>query len=737
MTRRRPWFLLACSFALLVVGCEGAGPGDLTYDDVPAADGASFGDASATPDASDEAGTPDAPGTLPDGAPVDPDAPPGVDASPLSDAGTPIGPPPTLGPSTPGPIGDPCQTLTPTIRGTPSQRMIHGTPGRDVIFAVGADYVIDSGDGDDVICTGAGDDVVDGGAGDDYIDTGLGNDTVHGGAHRDVIHGRGGSDRLYGGDGDDVLFGDLLDDDLYGEEGNDVLVGSHGTDYLHGGPGDDWLRGDTGHDTFVGGEGRDTVSFMTAAPPLGGALAAGDEAFDGVVVDLTARLTADDSAAEALRDHGAGELVGSAGVATGDGYREAVAGVEVVVGSAFRDRLVAGDGAVRLVGGYGDDALAGPASVALDGGPGADTCRGAPCDAPGEPPTRPAGPFAFVDGAAGDVGLVLLGATGTADDSLSVAMVERTVWVTFNNGDVLTPGPHCIHPSPATPNVVQCALPGPFRYVLGYGGDGADRLDVLGDLPRDLTAHLYGGNGDDTLVGGAGDDVLFSGPTGADTLRGQGGDDALLSESASPVQTTRGADYRDGPDTLDGGNGNDQLVADYPCGAHHFIGGDGVDIAGFRRSSPAGLSSYQGITAQLGGGINDRTHAQPFHGRAFMAGLCAFDPHGTTLAGDLEILEAGEGDDRLYGNDQDNTIWSWGGDDRVWGFGGDDVLDGHRGNDEIYGGDGRDRLHGHDGNDTLHAREESGAADREIDCGGGSGVLADRDPSDPPAMNCR
>ncbi len=731
--------------ALLALGCNGTEDGVI---DPSIADGGGDPDAVAPSDV-----------TSPDSTPDPADVPPGVDAdldvssppdaiAPAPDGSAPApdgsAPPPDapwspdvgmVGPGAPGPIADPCRTLTPTIRGNPMSPMIHGTPGRDIIFAFGASYTIDAGDGDDVICTGAGDDTVNAGAGDDYVDSGLGNDLVHGDAGNDVVHGRGGSDRIFGGDGNDVLFGDLLDDDLYGENGNDLLIGGHGTDYLHGGDHNDWLRGDTGHDTFVGGTGTDTVSFMTAAPPLGGGLAAGDEAFDGVVVDMTAHIHGDDSAADALRDHGAADLIPSAGVATGDGYREAVAGVEVIVGSAFRDRLVGAPGVARLVGGYGDDALAGPG--ALDDGPGNDTCGGAPCDNSAEPPDRPAGPFAFIDDSGDDLGLIVMGAQGNANDSLSVAMTGTSVWVTSNSGAEITPGAHCIHPGPAVPTVAQCGLPHAFRYVLSVGGDGNDHLDLLGDFPRDFNAHLYGGNGDDTLLGAASDDVLFSGPTGTDTLRGAGGDDALLSESASNVQTTRGPDYHDGPDTLDGGNGNDQLVADYPCGAHHFIGGDGWDIAGFRRSSPAGLSSYQGITAQFGGGINDMSHRQPFHGRAFMPGLCAFDPYGTTLAPDLEVLEAGEGDDHLYGNDTDNVIWAWGGDDHIWGFGGDDVLDGHRGNDEIYGGDGRDWLHGFDGNDTLHAREPSGAADHEINCGGGSGTVADRDPSDPPAMLCR
>ncbi|MDO9017731.1 MAG: DUF4215 domain-containing protein [Deltaproteobacteria bacterium] len=234
----------------------------------------------------------------------------------------------------------------------------------------------------------------------------------------------------------------------------------------------------------------------------------------------------------------------------------------------------------------------------------------------------------------------------------------------------------------------------------------------------------------DTLVGSAGDDVLFSGPTGRDTLIGNGGDDALLSESPAMDPMTRGERYEGGGDRLDGGPGNDQLVSDYPCGAHTFIGGPGNDIAGFRRSTGT-RRPFFGISAQLGGPAATR---QAFHGRAFNPERCALDPWGTRIAGDLEILEGADGDDRLFGNDERNTIWAWGGDDVIQGYGGNDELAGHDGNDEIYGGEGRDTLMGNDGFDRIHARD--GEADARIDCGPGGGRVETSDPSDPAPTRC-
>jgi hypothetical protein len=73
-------------------------------------------------------------------------------------------------------------------------------------------------------------------------------------------------------------------------------------------------------------------------------------------------------------------------------------------------------------------------------------------------------------------------------------------------------------------------------------------------------------------------------------------------------------------------------------------------------------------------------------------------------------IEAGEGNDHVYGGDAndvirggegDDTLWGAGGRDRVYGGAGDDAAAGGGSNDTLYGDDGRDRLDGGRGNDRL------------------------------------
>ncbi|MFQ5565884.1 MAG: calcium-binding protein, partial [Paracoccaceae bacterium] len=81
------------------------------------------------------------------------------------------------------------------------------------------------------------------------------------------------------------------------------------------------------------------------------------------------------------------------------------------------------------------------------------------------------------------------------------------------------------------------------------GGDGDDVL--------------RGGDGNDTLSGGDGDDVLRGGD-GNDTLSGGDGDDVL-----------RGGD---GNDVLIGGRGNDTMRDGDGDNVFRFVEGDGIDI---------------------------------------------------------------------------------------------------------------------------------------------------------------
>ena len=59
------------------------------------------------------------------------------------------------------------------------------------------------------------------------------------------------------------------------------------------------------------------------------------------------------------------------------------------------------------------------------------------------------------------------------------------------------------------------------------------------------------------------------------------------------------------------------------------------------------------------------------------------------------------GDDDLYGNSRNNTIFGLGGWDLLVGYGGNDLLDGGSGDDLLKGGSGSDSLWGGRGKDLL------------------------------------
>ncbi len=184
--------------------------------------------------------------------------------------------------------------------------------------------------------------------------------------------------------------------------------------------------------------------------------------------------------------------------------------------------------------------------------------------------------------------------------------------------------------------------------------------DFSGELTdtEDLEFHLHGGDGDDTLNGGNGNDSLF-GLSGDNTLNGGNGDDELYS--------------RQGDDTLNGGNGNDWLSSS--SGDDTLNGGDGDDR----------LYGGHGHDTLHGGDGNDR------------------------LYGDSAwFREALNEDDTLNGGDGDDSLHSYSGSDTLNGGDGNDRLFGGRGVSTLDGGNGYDYLRGGSGRDVFVIRANSG-----------------------------
>ncbi|WP_313360652.1 M10 family metallopeptidase C-terminal domain-containing protein, partial [Mixta calida] len=72
-------------------------------------------------------------------------------------------------------------------------------------------------------------------------------------------------------------------------------------------------------------------------------------------------------------------------------------------------------------------------------------------------------------------------------------------------------------------------------------------------------------------------------------------------------------------------------------------------------------------------------------------------------------LYGGENDDLLYGGNGNDTLYGENGNDRLWGGEGADALYGGSGNDILYGENGNDRLEGGAGIDRLYG---GGGADK-------------------------
>ncbi|PZV01567.1 MAG: hypothetical protein DCF23_12895 [Cyanobium sp.] len=226
-----------------------------------------------------------------------------------------------------------------------------------------------------------------------------------------------------------------------------------------------------------------------------------------------------------------------------------------------------------------------------------------------------------------------------------------------------------------------------------YGGDGND-----GIIGGGLNDYLEGGQGNDFLFGNAGRDQLYGGGgrdlviggEDDDTLYGGDGDDG---QSGSAFSFAFGAGDRawsgtpglfggTGNDFIDGGNGDDFLAGDEGddklfggTGNDYFDGGEGNDFI------------YTSFTASAFSDAPSSSFAQGWW------------DNDTIICNGKDIAFGGYGNDLLYGTSSNSVI--------LYGNSGFDTLIGGSGADVLFGGDGffdneADYLQGNGGNDVLY-----------------------------------
>lgn len=290
-----------------------------------------------------------------------------------------------------------------------------------------------------------------------------------------------------------------------------------------------------------------------------------------------------------------------------------------------------------------------------------------------------------------------------------------------------------------------------------YGGTGND--EVLGNLRDDF---LYGQDGDDTLRGGAtGFDLLFGGRgsdrivggEGISQMYGSAGGDTFV---AHPRGTTilvdfspsegdyliinetgfTADDFRSRAQAVDrDGRGALDLHLMLPGGGELILIGMAErveEVAGVLLPAEGNAEPVQPVSENdilqgrpgsdtLYGGLGEDTlYGDPVGG---IGGDQLFGGVGNDMIfglGSSDLLDGGDGNDGLYGGDGDDLLYGGLHDDTLDGGSGSDRLDGDNGNDVMNGGLSNDTLSAGGGNDTL---DGGGSNDQISGEGGDDSIL--------------
>ena len=382
--------------------------------------------------------------------------------------------------------------------GTNGDDTINGFEGNDELFGLDGTDTLNGGDDNDLLDGGAGDDTLNGGAGTDTasfasstegVFAGLGN-SGSGSAENlsgtefdfftgiENLTGSGFNDSLNGNDSDNVLTGGDGHDNLFGRGGNDTMLGGNG---------DDFLRGSDGADYMDGGAGWDRVSSFVVSPTSG-------ITFDLNHQDGTAQDTGQGMDILLNIEHASGTVLDDTLIGNGgDNWLWDGSDGDATVAATGDDNISAGGGNDLVEVGNGNDTL--------DGGTGIDTWS----LLGGQSEITSAGVTVSLalQGAAQDTEQGMMNATGF--ENLSGSLYDDNL--TGDGGD----------------NVIA----GDTGNDTLLGGAGSDTL--YGDGRIHVDTHQTGGSGpittwadvtsldpllidgNDTLDGGAGDNILIQG----------------------------------------------------------------------------------------------------------------------------------------------------------------------------------------------------------------------------------
>ena len=414
----------------------------------------------------------------------------------------------------------------------------------------------------------------------------------------------------------------------------------------------------------------------------------------------------------------------------GDDALAGAGGDDILNGGEGEDTLDGGDGDDTLNGNNDDDAIHGGAgNDTIDGGAGIDTLNGNA----GDDIIRGGTGNDIINGGAGND--IIEGGAGA--DNITGGVGEDTASYA-NSPQHNIPGQTFKNGANVRINVDGVIINMQSKSYRGGHAVG-DKLEHIENLigsafndvlvGRDVdsangTANtLWGGAGDDKLIGRKGADTLYGGD-GSDELNGEGHDDVLDGGAGRDVLNGGNGndilDGGDGVDVLNGGNGND--ILDGGAGRDVLHGENGNDTASYESmANPTTNRTFNADPYNTGFNSYNAAKAAAFGGFPSITGVVIdlnIDDELQDLAnnGDAQNDKLISIEDVIGSNYNDHLI-TWAGirgHHDLWGGGGDDVLQGGHGNNSLYGGDGDDILLARGGNDIL-------------DGGAGDDVLVGRD----------
>ena len=302
------------------------------------------------------------------------------------------------------------------------------------------------------------------------------------------------------------------------------------------------------------------------------------------------------------------------------------------------------------------------------------------------------------------------GGFDTATATFVVAGLNNGIVEGTDGDDVLGPGTDVIPPYvDADGDAIDSGdaiLPGEVGdddIIYGFGGN--DTIDA-----GDGDDEVYGGVGDDTITGGDGNDTVYGG-AGDDVIDTSNPNDDALPDIGYPGLYPADTDPNDDKDTVFGGAGNDTIfTGDDDDVIFGGAGNDTID-AGWDDDEVRGGAGDDTIIGNEG---NDTIYGNAGDDVIY-GGLGPYAPDVINIPDDGsgpfgpdlvpenngDTIFGGDGNDIIFGQDDDDTLFGGAGNDILDGGVDDDVISGGDGEDQIIGGQGADAMSGGQGSDLF------------------------------------